>query len=86
MQRRQSTRLRNRVAKARAQRIANYLRALDEQNAGKPRRSLSLEVQHNNANGVDGAYRKVLTPENKEGSRRKHCGYQKLSRYRIPLH
>ena len=51
MQRRQSTRLRNRVTTARAQRIANYLRALDERNAGKPRRSLRLEVQHDNANG-----------------------------------
>ncbi len=45
MQRRQSTRLRKRVAKARAQRIANYLQALDERNAGYPRRSLRLEAQ-----------------------------------------
>ncbi len=51
MQRRQSRRLRNTAKKARARRIANYLRALDEQNAGKPRCSLRLEVQHNNANG-----------------------------------
>jgi len=51
MQRRQSTRLRNTAKKARARRIANYLQALDERNAGKPRRSLRLEVQHDNANG-----------------------------------
>ncbi len=51
MQRRQSTRLRNKVKKARTQRIDNYLRALDEQNAGQPCRSLCLEVQNDNANG-----------------------------------
>jgi hypothetical protein len=51
MQWRQSTRLRNKVKKARMQRIANYLRALDEQNTGQPHRSLCLEVQNNNANG-----------------------------------
>jgi hypothetical protein len=45
MQRRQSTRLPNRVAKARAQRIANYLQAHDERNAGQPHRSLHLEAQ-----------------------------------------
>ncbi len=48
---RQSTRLRNKVKKARTQRIANYLRALDEQNAGQPRRSLRLKVQNDNAYG-----------------------------------
>ncbi len=52
MQRRQSTRLRNRVTEARAQRIANYLRALDEQNAGQPHRSLRLEAQTNRTNNI----------------------------------
>jgi hypothetical protein len=51
MQRRQSTRLRNKVKKARTQRIANYLWALDERNAGQPRRSVRLEVQNDNAYG-----------------------------------
>jgi hypothetical protein len=49
MRRRQSTRLRNKGKQARTQRIANYLRALNEQNAGQPRRSLCLEVQNDNA-------------------------------------
>jgi hypothetical protein len=52
MQRRQSTRLRNRVAKARAQRIANFLRALDERNAGQARRSLRLEAQTARTNNI----------------------------------
>ncbi len=52
MQRRQSTRLCNRVPKARAQRIANYLRALDEQNAGQPHRSLRLEAQTARTNNI----------------------------------
>ncbi len=52
MQRRQSTRLPKRVAKARAQRIANYLRALDEQNAGYPHRSLRLEAQTARTNNI----------------------------------
>ncbi len=52
MQRRQSTRLRKRVAKARAQRIANYLRALDEWNAGYPRCSLRLEAQTARTNNI----------------------------------
>ncbi len=45
MQRHQSTRLCKRVAKARAQHIANYLLALDKRNAGYPRHSLRLEAQ-----------------------------------------
>ncbi len=52
MQWRQSTRLRKRVAKAWAQRIANYLRALDELNAGYPRRSLRLEAQTARTNNI----------------------------------
>jgi hypothetical protein len=51
MQWRQSTRLRNKVKKAQTQRIANYLRALDERNAGQLRCSLRLMVQNDNANG-----------------------------------
>ena len=51
MQRRQITRLCNKVKKARTQRIANYLWALDEQNTGQPRCSLRLEVQNDNAYG-----------------------------------
>ena len=52
MQWRQSTRLCNRVAKAWAQRIANYLRVLDEQNAGYPRCSLRLEAQTARTNNI----------------------------------
>jgi hypothetical protein len=52
MQRRQSTRLCNRVTTARAQRIANYLQALDKQNAGQPRRSLCLEAQTDSMNNI----------------------------------
>jgi hypothetical protein len=52
MQRRQSTRLRNRVTTARAQRIANYLRALDKQNAGQPRCSLCLVAQTDSTNNI----------------------------------
>ncbi len=51
MRRLQSTRLCNKGKKARTQRIANYLRGLDERNAGQPRRSLRLEVQNDNAYG-----------------------------------
>ncbi len=61
MQRCQSMRLRNRVKKARAQRIANYLRALDKQNAGLPHCSLRLEVQNDNANGP--IYEEILFGE-----------------------
>jgi hypothetical protein len=52
MQRRQSTRLRSRVAKGRAQRIANFLRALDERNAGQPCCSLCLEAQTARTNNI----------------------------------
>jgi hypothetical protein len=47
---RQSTRLRNKGKKARTQRIANYLRVLDEQN-GQPHCSLCLEDQNDNTCG-----------------------------------